>query len=600
MQEEANVDVVEKEMTPVERMRHSGAHVLAEAVLRLFPDARLGIGPPIENGFYYDFELPRPLSPDDLAAIESYMRESIAADKRFERRPISREDAERLFREQPFKLELINEFGDGNLSVYQHGDFVDLCRGPHVASTGELGPFALTSVAGAYWRGSERNPMLQRIYGTMWPTQEELEQYQQQLELARERDHRRLGRELGLFAFSPDWIGSGIPLFLPKGEMLRHLMEEYVREAQTRYGYQHVWTAHLVKERLYEQSGHIPLYLGVQFPPMVGEDGERYRLKPMNCPSHMTLFNTQYHSYRDLPVRYAEFCTLYRFEKSGELSGLARVRALTQDDCHIFVTADQIQAEFQRAIQLIREVMNTYGFADYWVQLSLPDRFDTSKYAGDEQDWKLATEALQTALDSVGMRYEPEYGEAAFYGPKADFMTRDALGREWQLSTVQVDFIQPKRLGCEYIGEDGQPHTPVVLHRAVTGTTERFMAVLIEHFGGNFPTWLAPVQVIILPIADRHVEYARSVETRLASAGVRVEVDDRSERLNLKIREAQLQKIPYMLVVGNKEAEQDTVSVRMRGGNDLGAMPVTHFQEVVRDDIGRKALVPPVLEPASD
>lgn len=320
----------------------------------------------------------------------------------------------------------------------------------------------------------------------------------------------------------------------------------------------------------------------------------------MNCPSHMTLFNTQYHSYRDLPVRYAEFCTLYRFEKSGELSGLTRVRALTQDDCHIFVTADQIQAEFQRAIQLIREVMNTYGFADYWVQLSLPDRFDTSKYAGDEQDWKLATEALQTALDSVGMRYEPEYGEAAFYGPKADFMTRDALGREWQLSTVQVDFIQPKRLGCEYIGEDGQPHTPVVLHRAVTGTTERFMAVLIEHFGGNFPTWLAPVQVIILPIADRHVEYARSVETRLASAGVRVEVDDRSERLNLKIREAQLQKIPYMLVVGNKEAEQDTVSVRMRGGNDLGAMPVTHFQEVVRNDIGRKALVPPVLEPASD
>ena len=600
MQEEANVDVVEKEMTPVERMRHSGAHVLAEAVLRLFPDARLGIGPPIENGFYYDFELPRPLSPDDLAAIESYMRESIAADKRFERRPISREDAERLFREQPFKLELINEFGDGNLSVYQHGDFVDLCRGPHVASTGELGPFALTSVAGAYGRGSERNPMLQRIYGTMWPTQEELEQYQQQLELARERDHRRLGRELGLFAFSPDWIGSGIPLFLPKGEMLRHLMEEYVREAQTRYGYQHVWTAHLVKERLYEQSGHIPLYLGVQFPPMVGEDGERYRLKPMNCPSHMTLFNTQYHSYRDLPVRYAEFCTLYRFEKSGELSGLTRVRALTQDDCHIFVTADQIQAEFQRAIELIREVMKTYGFADYWVQLSLPDRFDTSKYAGDEQDWKLATEALQTALDSVGMRYEPEYGEAAFYGPKADFMTRDALGREWQLSTVQVDFIQPKRLGCEYIGEDGQPHTPVVLHRAVTGTTERFMAVLIEHFGGNFPTWLAPVQVIILPIADRHVEYARSVETRLAAAGVRVEVDDRSERLNLKIREAQLQKIPYMLVVGNKEAEQDTVSVRMRGGNDLGAMPVTHFQEVVRDDIGRKALVPPVLEPASD
>ncbi|HEX8919214.1 MAG TPA: threonine--tRNA ligase [Chloroflexota bacterium] len=593
MSEDTNFDNIEISMSPLERMRHSAAHVMAEAVVEMFPDAKLGIGPPIENGFYYDFDLPRSLTPDDLRTIEEHMRRSIAADQPFERRPISQQDALELFRNQPYKLELIRQFGDGNLSVYQHGDFVDLCRGPHVQSTGRLGAFALTSVAGAYWRGNEKNPMLQRIYGTMWSTPSELEEYLHNLELARERDHRRLGRELQLFTFSPD-IGSGIPLFLPKGEMLRHVMESYVRETQTRHGYQHVWTANLVKRELYERSGHLAHYSDVMFPPMEDEN-DVYVLKPMNCPSHMTLFNTQYHSYRELPVRYAEFATLYRYEKSGELSGLTRVRALTQDDCHIFCTPEQIQEEFSRAIQLIREVMETYGFTDYYVQLSLHDPADSEKFVADEDKWNRAEQALRDALDALGVEYRPVVGEAAFYGPKADFNARDVLGREWQLSTIQIDFIQPERLGCQYIGEDGQAHTPVVIHRAVTGATERFLALLIEHFGGAFPTWLSPVQAVVLPIADRHSDYAREVQRRLRQTGARVDVDDRSERLNLKIREAQLQKIPYTLVVGNKEADTDTVSVRVRGGIDLGNMAVTEFESILSQDIESKALVPPVL-----
>lgn len=590
MSEEYNPDLVEKQMTPLERMRHSGAHVMAEVVVDLFPEAKLGIGPPIENGFYYDFDLPRPLTPDDLVVIEEKMHESIAADKRFECRPVSREEAEQLFRDQPYKLELIEQFGTGSLSVYRHGDFVDLCRGPHVESTGQLGPFKLTTVAGAYWRGSENNPQLQRIYGTMWAGEDELAQHLRNLELARERDHRRLGRELGLFAFSPEYIGSGIPMFLPKGAVVRHEMEQYVRETQVRYGYEHVWTGHIVKEELYMKAGHRELYADVQFPPMVDGD-DTYLLKPMNCPSHMTLFNTQYHSHRELPVRYAEFCTLYRYEKSGELAGLTRVRALTQDDCHVFCTPEQIQSEFSRAIELITEVMNTYGFTDYHVQLSLRDAEATKKYAGDDETWTRAEEAIRSALDTLEVRYEPVYGEAAFYGPKADFMTRDALGREWQLSTIQIDFIQPARLGCEYIGEDGQPHTPVVIHRAVTGSTERFLGVLIEHFGGAFPTWLAPVQAVILPIADRHVPYAREVAARLS--GMRVEVDDRSERLQHKIREAQLQKVPYMLVVGNKEAEQGAVAVRPRTGPDQGSMPLDQFEAAIREEVRIRALSSP-------
>ena len=594
-EDEEQVDVRAVEMTPIQRMRHSAAHVMAEAVTDIFPDARLGIGPPIENGFYYDFDLPRSLSPDDLEEIEKYMSRHIDAGEKFECRPITLEEAHELFKDQPYKLELIDRFGDGNLTVYQNGEFVDLCRGPHVDSTSNLGPFKLMSVAGAYWRGDEKNPMLQRIYGTMWPTQDELDEYLHNLELARERDHRKLGRELGLFMFSPD-VGSGIPLFFPKGEIIRHVMEDYVRETQTKYGYQHVWTAHLVKKELYERSGHLEHYADVMFPPMVDET-DVYMLKPMNCPSHMTLFNGEFHSYRDLPLRYAEFATLYRYEKSGELSGLTRVRSLTQDDAHVFCTEDQIREEFTRAIQLIREVLHTYGFTEYAVQFSVRDSSEAGKFVADDEKWAKAERALKESLDALEVDYYTAAGEAAFYGPKADFMARDVLGREWQLSTIQIDFIQPERLGCQYIGEDGEPHTPVVIHRAVTGATERFLGVMIEHFGGAFPTWLSPVQAIVLPVADRHLDYAGQVVDHLKSRGLRAEADSRSERLNAKIRDAQVQKIPYMLVVGNKEVEAGTASVRLRTGEDLGARPLSEIADLIAFDSETKQLKPGPPQP---
>jgi threonyl-tRNA synthetase len=565
-------DVQSSGVSELDAMRHSLAHIMAEAVLKIFPDARLGIGPWIENGFYYDFDLPRTLTPDDLVKIEGLMRERINSGVPFDRHPITHEEAEKLFANQPYKLELIESFAGQDLSVYHHGDFTDLCRGPHVADTSKVGAFKLMNVAGAYWRGDEHRPMLQRIYGVAFPTQQELDEYLERLEQARQRDHRKLGKELGLFTFS-DQIGAGIPLFYPKGEMLRHLMESYVRETQTRYGYQHVWTAHLAKKELYVKSGHWEHYNDVMFPVMQDEDNE-FILKPMNCPSHMTLFNTQLHSYRELPVRYAEFATLYRYEKSGQLNGLTRVRSLTQDDSHIFCTPEQVEEEFGRALDLIREVLDTYGFTDYRVQLSLPDLSDTAKYVDDREKWALAEAALRRSLDAKGVQYTPMSGEAAFYGPKADFMASDVLGREWQLSTLQVDLIQPARLGVEYIGEDNAAHTPVVLHRAVTGTTERFMGVIIEHFAGAFPVWLSPVQAVVLSIADRHGPYAAEVAARMSNAGLRVEADTRNERLQYKIREAQLQKTPYMLVVGDNEAAAGTVSVRLRSGEKREAVPV--------------------------
>jgi threonyl-tRNA synthetase len=576
-------------MNELEKLRHSSAHVMAEAVLDLFPEAKLGIGPPIEDGFYYDFDLPRSLTPDDLGAIEERMRAHIAADERFECDAFAtREEALAFFQGQPYKLELIRDLPEGEeITLYRNGPFVDLCRGEHVESTGRLGAFKLLNVAGAYWRGDEHRPMLQRIYGTAWPSQEELDRYLHQLEEARKRDHRKLGRELGLFHFNEE-IGAGIPIFTPKGEMLRYLMEGYVRETQTRHGYQHVWTGHLVRESLYHRSGHYENYSDVMFPPMV--DGDvAYRLKPMNCPSHMTLYNEMgVHSYRELPLRFAEFATLYRYEISGTLSGLTRVRAVTQDDCHIFCTEDQIQEEFSRCLRLVTEVLETYGLTDYRVQLSLPG--DEGKYVRDEEKWAKAIAALRSALDANEVAYEAVEGEAAFYGPKADFMAKDALGREWQLSTIQVDFIQPARLGCEYIAEDGQARTPVVLHRAVTGSTERFLGVIIEHFAGAFPVWLSPVQAVVIPIADRHVPYAQEVAARLKAAGLRVEVDDSGNRMNQKVRSAQVQKVPYMLVVGDRDIEAGAVSVRLRTEEQLGALPVDDFLALVGPVVETKSL----------
>ncbi|HEX9012491.1 MAG TPA: threonine--tRNA ligase, partial [Anaerolineaceae bacterium] len=524
-------------------------------------------------------------------------RQIIAGRHTFKREEVSAEAAKQLFKDQPYKLELIEGLEGGGfdengnpltekpeISLYIDDTFTDLCRGPHVENTGQINPSAvkLMNVAGAYWRGDEKRPMLQRIYGTAWETPQQLEEYLWKLEEARKRDHRKLGKELGLFYFSED-VGPGLPLFTPKGEMVRHLMEDYVRQVQTRYGFQHVWTGHVVKEDLYKRSGHYDNYKDVMFPPMVDEN-VTFRLKPMNCPSHMTLYNEMgTHSYRELPLRFSEFATLYRYEKTGELTGLTRVRALTQDDCHDFCTPDQIQEEFSRNLAVIQEVLGRYKFTDYKVRLSL--RGQGGKYVQDEDKWTRAEAALRSALDASGLDYFEKTGEAAFYGPKADFIASDVLGREWQLSTIQVDFIQPARLGCTYVGEDGAEHTPVVLHRAVTGTTERFLGVLIEHFAGAFPVWLAPVQAVVIPITDRVNDYAQNVAGDLKAAGLRVEVDLGVERMNAKIRNAQKQKVPYMLVVGDKEMENHEVALRLRSGENPGPMTLEAFLSKAKQDI---------------
>ncbi len=582
------------------RIRHSLAHIMAQAVLEKFPGAKIAIGPPIDYGFYYDFDLPRPIKEEDLADIEARMREIIAEGHAFTRRVIAPDEARELFRDQPYKLELIedilsrgtDEYGNplppGEqpvLTTYKHATFEDLCRGPHVDNTRDINPkaFKLMSIAGAYWRGDETRPMLTRIYGTAWRTPKELRQYLQWREEAQKRDHRRLGKELGLFVFAPDEIGPGIPLFTPKGEIVRHLLESYVREVQTRYGFTHVWTGHIVREDLYARSGHLQNYADVMFPPMVDGD-DRYRLKPMNCPSHMTLYKKMgRHSYRELPLRFSEFATVYRYEKKGELHGLTRVRSLTQDDCHIFLMPEQIQSEFAMLLDLVQEILGRFGLTDYQVRLSL--RGEGGKYVDDPEKWDAAETALRNALNASGLDYTEAYGEAAFYGPKADFVARDTLGREWQLSTIQVDFIQPARLGLTYIGPDGEEHTPVVLHRAIMGSTERFLGVLIEHYAGAFPVWLAPVQVVVLPIADRHAAHAQRLAGRLRAEGLRVEVDADSETLNYRIRRAEKAKIPYMLVVGDREIENGTVAVRMRSRKNLGTMTVDAFLARIRADI---------------
>ena len=577
------------------RMRHSAAHVLAQVVLQRFPDGQIAIGPPIDTGFYYDFLLPRALTPDDLTEIQRQMRKQIKRNHRFVWEEVPVAEARARFAAQPFKLELIDEFGAGgdSLGLCTHAEFTDLCRGGHVTATRQIGPFRLTSVAGAYWRGDETQPQLQRVYGALFATQAELDAHFQRLEEARARDHRRLGRELRLFTFSDD-VGPGIPLFLPYGETVRHQMESYIREIQTRRGYQHVWTAHLAKAQLFERSGHLAHYRESMFPGMTHPgSGVQMFLKPMNCPSHMTLYNSQLHSYRDLPQRYAEFATLYRDEKSGELSGLTRVRALTQDDCHIFCTPGQVQAEFALCLALVQEALETYGLTNYRVALSLPGAGD--KLIGEPEQWRSAIAALREALAASGLEYTEEEGEAAFYGPKADFFARDVLDREWQLSTIQVDFIQPARLGCEYVGEDGERHTPVLLHRAVTGSTERLLGILIEHYAGNFPAWLAPVQARLIPIADRHAPFAEAVAARMRAASpahdpLRVEVDAGGERMNAKIRRGQIEKLPYLLVVGDAEVEADSVAVRARGGGDRGLMSVGAFTDALLDEVRARRL----------
>jgi len=582
------------------RIRHSAAHVMAQAVMEKFPgQAKFAIGPAIADGFYYDFDLPRALTPEDLTQIEKRMREIIAGKHAFVRKAISADEARKIFADQPYKLELIEalEQGDvdehGNpltekpeLSIYTSDTFVDLCRGPHVERSDQINPDALRllNVAGAYWRGDEKNPMLQRIYGTAWKTSGELEQHLWRLEEAKKRDHRKLGRELDLFSVS-DEIGPGLILWHPKGGMLRKVAEDYCRAEHERGGYEFVYSPHIGRADLWETSGHLDWYRENMYSPLDIE-GQEYFLKPMNCPFHIHIYKSRTRSYRDLPLRYAEWGTVYRYERSGVLHGLMRVRGFTQDDAHLFCRPDQMPEEIDRVLAFSLSVLRAFGFQDFQCYLSTRN---PAKSAGTPEQWLAPTEALRQALDRAAVPYRIDEGEATFYGPKIDIKVRDALGREWQLSTIQFDFTLPERFDLAFIGEDGQEHRPYMVHRALMGSMERFMGVLIEHYAGAFPVWLAPVQAVVIPIADRHAEYAGQVQARLRQSGVRVEVDDRGERMNAKIRDAQLQKIPYMLVVGDREREAEAVSVRLRSGEDLGSQPLEEFLARVQAEIAQRA-----------
>lgn len=559
--------------------RHSAAHVLAQAVKRLFPGTKLGIGPAIAEGFYYDFDSPHKFTPEDLGAIEEEMKRIIQADYPFERKEVSREEAVEIFSrlDEPYKLELIRELPEGStITVYRQGEFVDLCTGPHLPSTGYLKAIKLTSLAGAYWRGKETNPMLQRIYGTAFPKASLLEEYLQRLEEAKRRDHRRLGAELRLFSLEEE--GPGFPFFLPKGMILRNELEQFWREEHRRAGYLEIRTPIILNRSLWETSGHWEHYRENMYFTKIDE--QDYAIKPMNCPGAILVYKSEQHSYRDLPLRLAELGLVHRHEKSGVLHGLMRVRAFTQDDAHIFLRPSQISEEIQRVIELVDRFYSLFGFP-YYVELSTRPE----NAMGSEEIWETATRALQEALEAKGMPYTVNEGEGAFYGPKIDFHLKDSLGRTWQCGTIQLDFLMPEKFDLTYIGEDGQKHRPVMIHRVVFGSIERFIGILIEHYGGAFPVWLAPVQVRILPIADRHHEYAYKVRNSLLQAGVRAEVNDRNEKIGYKIRAAEVEKIPFMLVVGDKEVAEGTVSVRERGKGDTGSVPLADFVARVTEDI---------------
>ena len=549
------------------RMRHSAAHVLAEAVLERFPGAKYAIGPPIENGFYYDFELPRPLTPRDLAVLERRMRKTVRADVPIEGRQIPKEQARALFADQPYKLELIDEIEGATVGHFRHAQFDDLCRGGHTERTGDLGAFRLDRVAGAYWRGDERNAMLQRIYGLLFETGEELEAYVEAREEAERRDHRRLGRELDLFHIDP--LAPGSPFYHPRGTVLYNGLIDYMRELYVEYGYQEVVTPQLFAADLWKTSGHYENFAEDMF--LFGEEGSEIGIKPMNCPGHCHYYRSRLYSYRELPLRLAEFSRLHRNERSGVLSGLTRARSFAQDDAHIYCTPEHFEGEVLAVFEMSERVYSDLGLADWQIRLATrPDE----KYIGEPAEWRRAEELLGAAVRGAGREFELAPGEGAFYGPKLEFHLRDALGRSWQLGTLQVDLGMPERFGLTYVGADGAEHRPVMLHRAILGSLERFLAIYIEHTAGAFPLWLAPVQAVVIPIADRHAAYAGEVRAALAGRRLRVEVDASNNRMNAKIRAAQLHKVPYMLVVGDREAEARSVSVRVRGGADLGALPL--------------------------
>ena len=568
----------------LETMRHSASHIMAEAVQSLFPEARFGIGPAIEDGFYYDFDLPRPLGMDDLPAIEARMREIIASNLPFTSEEVSLTEAAKLFADQAYKIELINDLGEEKVTVYRQGNFTDLCRGPHVKTTGEVKAFKLVSVAGAYWRGDEKRPMLQRIYGIAFTRSVDLEEYLKRMAEAAKRDHRKLGKELDLFSLHEE-AGPGLVYWHPKGAMVRQIIEDFWKAEHRRRGYDIVYSPHIAKVHLWETSGHWSFYRDNMYSPME-IDEIQYVVKPMNCPFHILMYKTQLRSYRSLPMRYAELGTVYRYERSGVLHGLARVRGFTQDDAHIFCRPEQIEPEVKDVVELAQFMMKSFGFDEY--EMSLSTR--PEKYTGTLESWDMATEALRNVLEKLKIDYHVDPGEGVFYGPKIDVKLKDAIGRLWQGPTIQVDFQMPERFDVNYVGEDGREHRSVMIHRTVLGSMERFFACLTEHYAGAFPVWLAPVQAVLIPIADRHVEYASRLYAEMRSQDIRVQLDDRSERMNMKIREAQLNKIPYMLVMGDKEVESGTVSVRLRNGEDLGSQDFPAFMQRLESVIKSREL----------
>lgn len=559
---------------------HSSAHLLAEALEDLYPDVKFGIGPPVENGFYYDVDLgEHHLSQEDIAKLEQKMLELARQKNEYLRSEVSKADAIAYFNKKgdEYKLDLIKDLEDGSITFYEQGKFVDLCRGPHIPNTSFIKAAKITNIAGAYWRGDEKNKQLTRIYGITFPKQKELTEYLERVEEAKKRDHRKLGKELELFAFS-EKVGMGLPLWLPKGTLLRERLEQFMRKAQVKAGYQPVVTPHIGSKELYVTSGHYEKYGADSFQPIkTPNEGEEFFLKPMNCPHHCEIYKTRPRSYKELPVRFAEFGTVYRYEQSGELHGLTRVRGFTQDDAHIFCRQDQVKEEFLKVIDLVLYVFRALGFEDYTAQISLRDPENKTKYIGADEDWDKAETAIIEAAAEKGLKTVTELGEAAFYGPKLDFMVKDALGRKWQLGTIQVDYQLPERFQLEYIGADNQKHRPVMIHRAPFGSLERFVAVLIEHCGGNFPLWLSPEQIAILPISEKYHDFAQQVYDRLQQDDIRGYVDNRDEKIGRKIRDAEVRKVPYMLIVGEKEQENEAVSVRRHGEGDLGSMKIEAF-----------------------
>lgn len=570
---------------------HSSAHLMAEALEALYPGVKFGIGPSIEQGFYYDIDLgDRTIGDEDLKKIEDKMKELAKTNSTYVRQDVPKDKAIAYFAEKgdQYKLELLEGLEDGSITFYTQGNFTDLCRGPHIPSTGTIKAVKLTNIAGAYWRGNEKNKMLTRIYGITFPAQKELDEYVTMMEEAKKRDHRKLGKELELFTFS-EKVGSGLPLWLPKGAMLRERLQQFLQRAQLETGYLPVITPHIGSKQLYVTSGHWEKYGKDSFRPITTpQEGEEFMLKPMNCPHHCEIYKSSPRSYKDLPLRLAEFGTVYRYEQRGELHGLTRVRGFTQDDAHLFCMPEQVSAEFKKVIDLVLYVFESLGFTEYTAQVSLRDQEDRSKYIGSEENWTIAEQAIIDAAKEKGLNTVIEYGEAAFYGPKLDFMVRDALGRKWQLGTIQVDYNLPERFELEYVDVDNTRKRPVMIHRAPFGSMERFIAVLLEHCGGNLPLWLAPLQVMILPISDKYSEYAHQVAAQLKAADIRAELDERSEKIGRKIRDTELMKTPYMLIVGEKEAADGTVSVRKHGEGDKGSMPVAAFSEEIRNIVNEQ------------